>query len=86
MGRRIILRDGTVIENGDVGYSQRMLWLWFTGYSMQEAALMVFDPSKTARIVYQYGEMQDEYEGYTNCITLQIDVDGRIAVCLTKGE
>lgn len=85
MGRRLILHDGTVIENGEAGYSQGFLWIWFTGYTLQEAAVMFFDPSKTSVIDYEYGEMQDDYRGYTNCISLQIDVDGKISVCLTKG-
>lgn len=83
-GRRLILNDETIIEDGEAGYSQRNLWLWFTGYTLQEAALMFFDPSKTSHIVFQYGEMEDEYDGYTNCISLQIDVDNRISICLIQ--
>lgn len=84
-GRRLILNDGTVIENGEAGYSQGFLWLWFSGYTLPEAARMAFDPYTMLKIIYQYGEMQDEYTDYTNCITLQIDVDGKISVCMTKG-
>lgn len=85
-GRRLILNDGTVIEDGNAGYSDGFLWLWFAGYTLQQAATMFFDPTKTAKIVYQYGEMQDEYTGYTVCRSLMTDADGRISVCMVKGE
>ena len=81
-GIRLILNDGTVIENGRAGYSEGLLWCYMTGYTMQEAASLFFDRSKTARIVFQYGEMQDEYEDYTDCINIRIDTDGEVAVCL----
>lgn len=81
-GRRLILNDGTVIEGGRAGYAQGLLWCYMTGYTMQQAASLFFDSSKTDRIVFQYGEMQDEYEGYTDCVTIRIDVDGEVAVCL----
>lgn len=83
-GRRLILNDGTIIEDGEAGYSQGALWLYITGYTMAEAAVILFDPAKTAKIVFQYGEMQDEYEGYTSCRTLMIDVDGRVSACMVK--
>ena len=85
-GRRIILKDETIIEEGEAGYSQGYLWLWFTGYTMQQAAAMFFDPEKTAHIVFQIEETQDEYDGFTECIVLQIDVDGHISVCMKRRE
>lgn len=85
-GRRLVLNDGTIIENGEAGYSQGFLWCYFTGYTMQQAAALFFDPTKTAKIVFQYGEMQDEYNGFTVCVNLMIDTDGRLSVCMVKGE
>jgi hypothetical protein len=52
---------------------------------MQQAAQMFFDPSKTGKIIFEYGEMSDEYDGFTNCTNLFIDGDGKISVCLTRG-
>lgn len=83
-GQRLILMDGTRIEDGSCGYNAGRLWCWITGYTMQEAAAIFFDPSKTGRIVYEYGEMSDVYEGFTNCTNLFIDSDGQISVCLMK--
>lgn len=84
-GQNIILNDGTTIP-GNVGYSQGFLWCWFTGYTMQQAANIFFDPEKTSRIVFQYGDMQDEYEGFTNCINISINNDGLLSVCLVRGS
>lgn len=85
-GRRLILNDGTIIDDGVAGYSEGFLWLWFTGYTMQQAASLFFDATKTEHIVFQYGEMADEYNGFTTCRSLMIDADGRISVCMVKGE
>lgn len=83
--RKLILNDGTVIENGEAGYSQGFLWLFLPGYTMQQAAAIAFDTNKTAVIVFEYGEMEDRYEGYTNCTSLS-ENDGQANVCLKKGE
>ena len=85
-GQRLILNDGTVIENGRAGYSQGTLVCFVTGYTMPQAAMLFFDPTKTARIVFQYGEMETTHEGFTNCVNIGIDVDGRVSVCMTKEE
>lgn len=85
-GRRLILNSNITIENGTAGCSDGSLWLYFAGYTLQEAATMLFDPANTASIVFQYGEMEDTYEGYTNIRILSVDTDGNISVCLKKGE
>ena len=83
---RLILNDGTIIEGGTAGFAQGFLWLWVTGFTMAQAAQTFIDPEKTARIVFEYGQMSYTYEGFTDCTVLQIDVDGRVSVCLKKGE
>ena len=85
-GVRLILMDVTTIEDGRAGYSGGFLWLYFSGYTLPEAALMLFDPNKTGKIAFQYGEMQDDYEGFTVCTSLSIDMDGAISACLKRGE
>lgn len=85
-GQRLILMDGTIIENGRCGYADGRLWCWVTGYTMQQAAGIFFDPDKTGEIVYQYGEMSDRYEGFTVCTNLFIDNDGQVSVCLVRGN
>ena len=84
-GRRLILNDETVIEGGEAGMSSRHnLWLWFTGYTLMEAAEIFFNPNKTAKIVFQFGEMETEYKGYTNCTSISIDMDGKVSVCMVQ--
>lgn len=85
-GQRLILADGTQIENGRCGYSDGHLWCWISGYTMTQAAQLFLEPAKTNRIVYEYGEMSDTYENFTNCTILIIDSDGIISVCLVRGE
>lgn len=85
-GKQVVLNDGTILADGVAGYSDGFLWVWFTGYTMQAAATMFFDPEKTERIVFQYGEMVDEYEGFTVCRSLMIDADGKVSVCMVKGD
>lgn len=85
-GQRLILMDGTIIEDGTAGLSSGFLWCWFTGYTLQQAAAVFFDSAKTGKIEFQYGEMTDTFEDYTDCTSLMIDTDGKISVCLTRGN
>lgn len=84
-GQRLILKDGTKIEDGSCGYADGRLWCWVHGYSLQQAARIFTNPAKTGKIVYQYGEMSSEYDGFTECVNLFIDNDGKVSVCLVKG-
>ena len=82
----LILKDGTVIEGGSAGLSSNNnLWLWFRGYTLQQTAMMMFDPSKTGKIIAQHGQTSDEFFGYTDCIDLSMNRNGEISVCLRKG-
>ena len=83
---RLILKDGTVIEGASAGYNTGTLWCYMKGLSLMEAAAIFFDPGKTARIVFVYGEMEDVHVGFTRCTNLKIDSDGEVAVCLMKEE
>ena len=85
-GRRLILMDGTIIEDGTAGYAEGKLWCRVTGFTMPQAAQIFLDPTKTGRITFQYGEMSDVYEGFTVCTALMTDVDGVVSACMTKGD
>lgn len=84
-GRRLILMDGTTLEDGRCGLADGHLWCWITGMTMMQAAMIFLDPTKTGEIVFEYGEMSDTYENYTNCTNLSIDNDGKVSICLTRG-
>ena len=80
---RLILNDGTVIENGGAGDAGRTLWLTLPGYTMQKAAETAFNAGKTARIEHEYGNVKDVYEGYTRCTAI-MDEDTRISIGMVK--
>ena len=84
-GRRLILADGTVLENSEAGYAERVLWCYLKDVNMQTAAALFLDPTKTATIRFEYGEMATEYEGYTECINISVPDDNRVNVALKKG-
>ena len=83
-GRRLILMDGTQIEDGSCGYADRRLWCYVKNYTMPQAAQVFLDPSKTGKIIFQYGDMSDEYDGFTYCTNIFLDED-QVSVCLRKG-
>lgn len=84
-GKRLILQDGTAIEGGQAGLSDGFLWLSLPGMTMQEAALIAFDPNKTKTIWFQFGEEETEYRDYTNCTKI-MDDGAEVSVCLTRGN
>lgn len=84
-GQRLILNDGTTIEDGMAGYSEGCLWLRLPGYTMQQAALIVFDPTKTSRITFQYGDFEDVYVDFTDCVNISVNFDGLVSACMKKG-
>lgn len=84
-GERLILADGTIIENGRAGSAGGVLWLYVPGWTMANAAQIFMNSVMTHRIRYEYGEMADTYEGFTVCKVLMDDGEGMISVCLAKG-
>jgi hypothetical protein len=83
--RRLILKDGKIIEGGEAGYYGGFLWLYIPAMPLSMAVALFDNPAKTGHIVFQYGEMEDAYDGYTSCMGVNIDADGRVSVCMTKG-
>ena len=80
--QRLILKDGTRIEGGSAGAADGVLWLWLPGMTMQEAAAIAFNPEKTQKIWYQFGDMENEYSGYTNCMSIMGGAE--VSVCLAR--
>lgn len=83
-GRRLVLKDGTKIEDGSAGYFEGTLWLTLPGMTMMDAAAILFNSAKTGTIWFQYGEDEDEYKGYTNC-TAMLTEENQISACMKKG-
>ena len=85
-GWRLVLKDGTIIEEGRAGYDDGTLTLYFSGYSFLDAAVMMNDPAKTEKITFQFGEEEAVYTGFTKCNGMIMDSDGVICVFLERGE
>ena len=85
-GKRLILNGEIVLEDCEAGYADGFLWCFLIGYTIQQAAAMFFDTENTSHIEFQYGEMSDSFEGFTNCTRLMAESDGRVSVCLVRGD
>ena len=85
-GQRLIFADGTTVEDAACGYSEGFLWCWLPHYTMPAAAAIFFEPAKTERIVFEYGAMSNEYEGFTTCTNLFIDESQQVSGCLKGGN
>lgn len=81
---RLILSDGTVIEDGRAGLDDNMLWLFFPGWEFWTAADKVRDHEAMKRIIFQYGADEDVYTGFTVCTSIT-SAGGEISVSLVKG-
>ena len=84
-GRQIRLAKGQVYGNAGCGYAEGYLWCYLRGARLAEVMEDFGDPESTERIVFEYGEMEDVYEGFTAVKVTKEDADG-CAVCLWKGE
>ena len=82
---KLILNDGTEIENGRAGCADGFLWCYFTG-TMQQAANLFLDAGKTSVIVFEYASGQDVFNGFTVCRCLMAETGGSISVCMIRGN
>ena len=82
-GRRLILADGTTYENGEAGYYDGVLWCYVPDKRIPDVAPVFSDPARTAVIVFEYGEMADTYEGYTDVSAMLLG-DNEVKVSLRK--
>ena len=82
-GRRIIMNNGTTWEDSECGYADGFLWLFLHGVTLQEAYQVVTNPDATEKIIFEYGEMSDEYSGYNNLQIIRNE-DFGCSACLTK--
>ena len=80
----LTLNDGTTV-NVSSGISDGFLWLWFSGYTMQEISIIFLDENKTSHFTIKSDEKISEYDGFTDCRLLQKNYDGNLSVCLTRG-
>ena len=83
---KIILADGTVIENAYVLQSIGRLWFYFTnGMNIREVFALMADPEKTERITMIRGETETVYEGYVSILNIMRDT-GLVSGGLTRAD
>lgn len=84
-GRAIRLADGTEYPGGECGYAEKSLWCYFPAETNLSNVFLDFsNKDKTAKVTFLYGEMQDDYEGFTDFRGLMRDADEKIRALLLK--
>ena len=81
----LVLKDGTVIKDGRATIADGNLMIWLPEISVANAAPLVMDKRKTARIVYNDGSNETVYTGYTICTMLMTGFSGETLASLGKG-
>lgn len=84
MGRRIVMADGTIYEGAEIGYAGGVIWCYLKNTTIIDAFADFSDADKTEHLVFQYGEMQDEYTGYT-VLTAMVQSENDAQIELRKG-
>lgn len=67
--QRLILNNGTVLEDSGCGYSAGQLWCYIPHISMMEAFSLFSNSQNTSKIIFQLGESFPEdivYEGFSH--------------------
>lgn len=81
---RLILNDGTVIEGGSGGLSDGFLWLWLPNWTMRQAVEIAFNESIIGKIIFQYGEEEEVWTGFVDCVSIDSTGNNEIALCFKK--
>lgn len=73
--KKLILADGTVLENCECGYSNRNLWCFLTGIPFSEAFQYFSGPEKFKKVTFvmRFGNIIDtiEYSGFEQITAVQ---------------
>lgn len=87
-GRRLILNPGAdevILENSEAGCADGVLWLYIRDVPLVQAFGLVSDPAKTQSIRFQYGDMEDRFEGFTRPVGI-IDNGDMIRAALRRED
>lgn len=73
--RRLILADGTVLENCECGYSSRNLWCFLKDIPFGEAFQYFSSPEKFSTVIFEmtFGDITDRitYSGFQEITAVQ---------------
>ena len=84
MRNTLILNDGTRLVVSYCGANAGYLWIDVYEKSFYECAYLFSNQKLTSRMVYEFGEMHQEYEGYTE-LTVVMAEDDYVKVALKRG-
>lgn len=84
-GRRVVMADGTELLDAEIGYTDKHIWCFLKHITFFEAYDLFSNPLKTQTLIFDYGDMQDVYEGFTELDTIKKTEDG-VNVRMNKPE
>lgn len=84
--QKLILNDGTELNNSYAAETTENLFLYISnGMNMMQVMMLMMDPQKINRIVYQSGENnQTEYDDYTTVMGVTLEYAGMVSVRLRR--
>lgn len=68
---KLILADGTLLEESDCGYFDHELHCWIRKMDMTGAFLMFSDSERTKTIHYLYLGTEEVYDGFTQIVLVR---------------
>ena len=84
--RKLILNDGTEIENASALLVSGTLFLYLgTSENMVQAFDLLIDPDMTERITYQEFDTVKVFDNYTDLVFIRKEDDGSISAGLKEG-
>ena len=85
--RRLVLADGTVLDECECGYADRQLWCYLRNLTFNQAFQLFSDSEKTCEIIFEYGLetalTRETYSDFTYIVSInrrELTID----ICLTK--
>lgn len=84
-GRKVVMADGTELLDAEIGYTDQHIWCFLKNVTFPEAYDLFSDPLKTQVLIFDYGDMQDVHEGFTELHTIKKTEDG-VNVRMNKPE
>ena len=84
-GRRIIFANNVRLEGAEAAFDGRTVWLFMYGKPMKDTLPLVSNPKVTNKITFQFGEMEQVYEGFTHLKALTEDETGSQACLIKEG-
>lgn len=83
--RRLILADGTILDDCDCGYSEKQLWCFLRNLTLVEAFQIFSNPQKVSTVTFEYGAdpeiVKTTYIGFSNIKSINCREE-TVDVCL----